>query len=98
MTEGHQLFENLEQDSLRSLKNGSGLENAEIHKVRSFRKVGSDRSLQSAVSGSILITLVIFTFIPLPVLALFLQCIESRGAPPNPKKMLAISGYHKAKS
>ena len=52
VADGHKSFENIDhQDSLRFIKSGSAADNLDNLKSRSFKKVGSDKSLHSGVSG-----------------------------------------------
>ena len=52
LADGQKSFENLEQqDGISFIKNGSAHNNVELQKARPFMKVGSEKSLQSGISG-----------------------------------------------
>ena len=52
VTDGQKSYENFEQDSLRSLKNGRAADSLENQKSAILKTVGSERSLHSGVSGN----------------------------------------------
>ena len=52
VTDGQKSYENFEQDSLRSVKNGRTADSLENQKTALLKTVGSERSLHSGVSGN----------------------------------------------